>query len=172
MQSCTLQIRPLFSVLALTQSRAVLTRKGWLRCRNAVCRHALLFHGEVHVGSLLSLGDSNEMEHVAWQWHSWGLYLSTSTDSPLSSYEVRFFFFPPKHALAKWDGFSERWYKAHPWSRGQSSARFQALLQSMGMLQWFQEEIARTFKFGQNAIFFPSPILERPKLMDQKVKKK
>lgn len=73
------------------------------------------------------------------------------------------FFSPQKHVLAKLGGFSERWYKAHPWSRGQSPARFQALLRSMGMLQWFQEKVARTFKFGQTNIFFPNLILGKAK---------
>lgn len=105
----------------------------------------------------MSLGANDEKKHGPWKWHLWGFYLLISIESLLSSYKLRF---PSqKHILAKLGGFSARWYKAHPLSQGQPPARFQALLRSMGMLQQFQEKVARTFKFGQNNIFFPNLIL-------------
>lgn len=51
-------------MLALTQPRAAITGKGWLLSRNAGLRRALLFHGEGHVQSLLSIGDNDEKEHA------------------------------------------------------------------------------------------------------------
>lgn len=33
----------------------------------------------------------------------------------------------------------------------------------MGMMQWFQEKLARTFKFGQNDIIFPNLVLGKAK---------
>lgn len=90
----------------------------------------------------------------------------------LSSYEVRFLVFSQKHVLAKLGGFFRNVIQGISWSQGQTPARFQALLQSMGMMQWFQEKVARTFKFGQNNIFSQTSFLEKPKLTDQKFSQK
>lgn len=92
----------------------------------------------------------------------------TSSEYPLSSYQLRFLVFSQNHVLAKLGGFFRNVIQGISWSQGQTPARFQALLQSMGMMQWFQEKVARTFKFGQNNIFSQTLFLEKPKLMDQK----
>jgi len=42
----------------------------------------------------------------------------------------------------------------------------------MGLIQWFQEKVARTFKFGQNNVFFPNLILVKAKAEGSEIKKK